>query len=72
MSSIDQTFERIHDGRLQGEPVALTVVHVVLDGRARGAHRVDEQLRLRRRDHLVVGALEHERRDPDVVRARHR
>ena len=57
-------------GRLQGEPVALTLVHVVLDGRARGAHRVDEQLRLRRRHDLVVGTLEHEHRHRDVARPR--
>ena len=48
-------------GRLPGEAVALTVVHVVLDGRAGGAHRVDQQLRLGGRHDLVVGPLEHER-----------
>ena len=47
------------------EAVALALVHVVLDGAAGGAHRVDEQLRLGGRHDLVVGALEHEHRHRD-------
>ncbi len=52
--------------------MAFTLVHVVLDGRAGSPHRIDEPLGLCRRDDLVVGALQHEHRHRDVVRAVHR
>ena len=60
--------KRVDDRGLPGEAVALTVVHVVLDRAAGGAHRVDQQLRLRGRHDLVVGALEDEHGHADVAR----
>ena len=54
------------------KPCPSPVVHVVLDGRAGRPHRVDEQLRLRGRHHLVVGALQHEHGHGDLVRVRDR